>query len=130
MLFYYLNTLIFEFYGTNSLHQESTGRHYPDSDSISLLLFLNDAFWRENSKSKCHSFGLTWWDLEPMFYPAPETITLTITTPMCLILTSECYVSNYYRWGGHIIFSISISRIVRLRTFVKSINDQQSLIII
>jgi hypothetical protein len=36
-VFYYLNTIIFEFYGTSSLQQESTGRHYPDSESISLL---------------------------------------------------------------------------------------------
>ena len=127
---YYMNTLIFGIYGTSSLQQQATGKHYPDSESISLLLLLNDAFWRESSKSKFHSFGLTWWGLEPRFYPASETITLTITTPMCLLLTSECYVSSYYRWGGHIIFYISISRIVRLRTFVKSITDQRSLIII
>jgi hypothetical protein len=107
---HYMNTLIFGIYGTSSLQQQATGRHYPDSESISLLLLLNDAFWRESSKSKFHTFGLTWWGLEPRIYPAPETITLTITTPMCLLLTSECYVSNYYRWGGHIIFYISISR--------------------
>ena len=106
----------FGIYGTSSLQQQATGRHYPDSESISLLLLLNDAYWRESSKSKFHTFGLTWWGLEPRIYPAPETITLTITTPMCLLLTSECYVSNYYRWGGHIIFYISVSRIVRLRT--------------
>jgi hypothetical protein len=34
----------FGIYGTSSLQQESKGRHYPDSESISLLLLLNDAF--------------------------------------------------------------------------------------